>query len=459
MIRGIGPVYARRLVQLFGTEVFDIIEASPARLREVGGIGPKRMARITSAWADQKVIREIMVFLHSHGVGTARAVRIFKTYGTDAVQVMTENPYRLARDIWGIGFKTADTIAAKLGIERTAMIRVQAGISFALTEAMGQGHCGLPMQDLTALAETLLEVPSTLIEEAIALEAAEGTVIESPVGDAPGLFLAGLFHAERSIAERLRTLMAGPLPWPEIDADKALPWIESRTGLSLAPSQAEALRLALRSKVLVITGGPGVGKTTLVNSILRILGAKGVKLLLCAPTGRAAKRMSEATGLEARPSTGCWSSTQDGRLQARRGEPARLRPLVVDESSMIDVPLMQALLQGGADEAGSSRGRHRPAALGGTGPGAGRPDRLGRGAVVRLTEVFRQAAQSRIIASAHRINQGEMPDLGSPEPGSTSTSCPRGARAGGRAGARAGGSRIPRASGSTRSATSRCSAP
>jgi exodeoxyribonuclease V alpha subunit len=159
MIRGIGPVYAKRLVELFGTEVFDIIEAAPQRLREVGGIGPKRMARIISAWADQKVIREIMVFLHEHGVGTARAVRIFKTYGTDAVQVMTENPYRLARDIRGIGFRTADVIAGKLGIARDAMIRVRAGVSFALTEAMGQGHCGLPVQELTTLAEKLLEVP------------------------------------------------------------------------------------------------------------------------------------------------------------------------------------------------------------------------------------------------------------------------------------------------------------
>jgi exodeoxyribonuclease V alpha subunit len=169
--------------------------------------------------------------------------------------------------------------------------------SFALSEATGQGHCGLPVAELAALAEKLLEGPPDRIAAAIAMEVAEGALIESPVAETPSLFLAGLHHAERGITERLRALMSGPLPWPKIDANKALPWIEGRTGLNLAPSQSEALRLALSLKVLVITGGPGVGKTTLVNSILRILGAKGVELLLCAPTGRAAKRMCEATGL------------------------------------------------------------------------------------------------------------------------------------------------------------------
>jgi exodeoxyribonuclease V alpha subunit len=321
LIRGIGPVYAKRLVQLFGTEVFDVIEASPQRLREVGGIGPKRMARIISAWADQKVIREIMVFLHEHGVGTARAVRIFKSYGTDAVQVMTENPYRLARDIRGIGFRTADVIASKLGIERTAMIRVRAGISYALTEAMGQGHCGLPVEQLTTLAEKLLEVPGELIASAMQAEVTEGTVIASCVGETPCLFLAGLYHAERGIAERVRTCLRPPAlaadrrgQGPALDRGAHGP--EPRA------SQAEAVRLALRSKVLVITGGPGVGKTTLVNSILRILGAKGVKLLLCAPRAARPSACPRPRAWRPGPSTGCWSST---RRRAASSEARRAR--------------------------------------------------------------------------------------------------------------------------------------
>jgi len=224
-----------------------------------------------------------MVFLHSHGVGMARAVRIFKTYGADAIQVMTENPYRLARDIRGIGFKTADAIAMKLGIEKTAMVRVRAGVSYALSEAMDEGHCGLPAGELVPLAERLPEVPQELIRTALDLELADGAVIADMVGDKRCVFLACLYRAERGIAERLLQLGTGKLPWPWIDADKAIPWIEQRTGLVLAQSQRSAVALALISKVLVITGGPGVGKTTLVNAILRILSAKGVRLCCVLP--------------------------------------------------------------------------------------------------------------------------------------------------------------------------------
>jgi exodeoxyribonuclease V alpha subunit len=199
MIRGVGPVYAKKLVRAFGDKVFDIIETTPDRLREVDGIGPVRAASILSAWAEQKAVREIMVFLHSHGVSTARAVRIFKTYGSDAIQVMSENPYRLARDIRGIGFKTADTIAMKLGIEKTAVIRVRAGISFALTEAMDDGHCGLPTDELVPLAEKLLEVSQQLIRTALELELTDGAVIADRVGETPCVFLAGLYRAERTI--------------------------------------------------------------------------------------------------------------------------------------------------------------------------------------------------------------------------------------------------------------------
>src|ERR1700720_2984812 len=245
MIRGIGPAYARKLLRAFGEKVFDVIEATPDRLREVDGIGPVRASRITAAWAEQKAVREIMVFLHSHGVGTARAVRIYKTYGPDAIQVMTENPYRLARDIRGIGFKTADAIAMKLGIEKTAMVRVRAGISYALTEAMDEGHCGLPTEELIPLAEELLEAPKELILTALELERSEGAVIADKVGDTACAFLAALYRAEQAIAERLIRIVSGRPPWPWIDEEKAMPWIEKRNGLQLADSQRAAIRLAL----------------------------------------------------------------------------------------------------------------------------------------------------------------------------------------------------------------------
>jgi exodeoxyribonuclease V alpha subunit len=417
MIRGIGPGYAKKLVRAFGDKVFDTIESAPDRLREVDGIGPVRAASILAAWAEQKAVREIMVFLHGHGVSTARAVRIFKTYGSDAIQVMTENPYRLARDIRGIGFKTADAIAMKLGVEKTAMVRVRAGISYALAEAMDEGHCGLPTDELVPLAEKLLEVPRQLVSAALQLELQDGAVIADQVGETPCVFLAALHRAERTVAQRLLGLANGRLPWLWIDPDKALPWVEKRVCLALAESQIAAVRLALKSKVMVLTGGPGVGKTTIVKAILRILAAKNVTLLLCAPTGRAAKRMTEATGFEAKtihrllevdPKTGGFKRGEDNPLDCDL--------LVVDEASMVDVPLMHALLKAVPDRAALLIVGDIDQ-LPSVGPGQVLADIITSGAVpvVRLTEVFRQAAQSRIITNAHRINQGAMPDLRPPD--------------------------------------------
>src|ERR1700726_3343207 len=419
MIRGIGPVYAKKLVRAFAEAVFQIIEQEPHRLREVTGIVPKRAERIIAGWAEQKVIREIMLFLHSNGVGTSRAVRIYKTYGAEAIQLISENPYRLARDIRGIGFRTADQIAAKLGIERTALIRVRAGIAYALTEAMDEGHCGLPDEELISLTQTLLEVPTELVDTALGLELEGGAVIADDLEGRRCVFLAGLYRAEREIAEKLKALAIGRPPWPAIDADKAIHWVEQRTKLVLADSQREAVRVALASKVLVITGGPGVGKTTLVNSILKILSAKAVTIVLCAPTGRAAKRLSESTGIEAKtihrlletdPRTGNFRRNEDAPLDCDL--------LVVDETSMVDVPLMRAVLRalpkgaalllvGDVDQLPS------------VGPGQVLGDIIASASVsvVRLTEVFRQAAESRIIVNAHRINQGLMPDLALAESG------------------------------------------
>jgi exodeoxyribonuclease V alpha subunit len=441
MIRGIGPIYASKLVAAFGAEVFEVIEQAPERLQEVPGIGKVRAGRIAQAWADQKVVREIMVFLHSHGVGTARAVRIFKTYGNDAVQVMAENPYRLARDIRGIGFRTADAIAARLGIEPTATIRLRAGINYALLEASGEGHCGLPTAKLLKLAGELLAVERpgadqldetgasrrvplepVQIQSALDLELSEGAVVADSLAGEPAIFLSHLHKAERQIAESLLELAQGAPPWDAIDATKAISWVEQRLGLQLAASQQEAVQQALASKVLVITGGPGVGKTTLINAILQILAAKKLRIQLCAPTGRAAKRMAEATGLEAK-TIHRLLEFDPASYGFRRGAelPLECDLLVVDETSMVDVPLMASLLAAIPPEAALLLVGDVDQ-LPSVGPGQVLADGISSGAlpVTRLTEVFRQAASSRIITTAHAINGGTIPDLRAPADGASS---------------------------------------
>jgi exodeoxyribonuclease V alpha subunit len=439
MIRGIGPIYASKLVATFGDQVFEVIEQAPERLREVPGIGQVRAGRIAQAWADQKVVREIMVFLHSHGVGTARAVRIFKTYGNDAVQVMAENPYRLARDIRGIGFRTADAIAAKLGIEPEAMIRLRAGVNYALLEASGDGHCGLPSAELLKLAGELLAVerPSGpldetgassrvpleagLIQSALDLELAEGSVTADVLDAEPAIFLSNLHRDERRIAAALQALAANRPPWGAIDSAKAIPWVEQRLALELAASQKAAVGQALAAKVLVITGGPGVGKTTLINAILRILAAKKLRILLCAPTGRAAKRMGETTGLEAKTIHRLLEFDPAAFGFKRSAElPLVCDLLVVDETSMVDVPLMASLLDALPPEAALLLVGDVDQ-LPSVGPGQVLADLIHSGAlpVARLTEVFRQAASSRIITTAHAINAGTIPDLRPPPAGAS----------------------------------------
>jgi len=416
MIPGIGPVYAKRLIKYFGTDVFEIIEATPERLREVNGIGPIRAARITDGWADQKVIREVMVFLHQHGVGTSRAVRIFKTYGVDSVQVMTENPYRLARDIFGMGFRTADMIAERLGIEKTASIRIRAGIAFVLNEAVGNGHCGLPRTELVTLAERLLEAPGGLIEDAIQMELVDRTVTCDRIRDTECLFLTKLHAAERGISEQFARIGNGSPTWSGINAEQELPWVERSTGLQLADRQKDAVRLALRSKILVITGGPGVGKTTIVNSILRILGRHSVDILLTAPTGRAAKRMMEATDREAKTIHRLLEFDPISFGFRRNAEnPLNCDLLVIDECSMVDVPLMNSLLRSIPDRAALLIVGDIDQ-LPSVGPGQVLADIIDSRTVpvIALREVFRQASRSRIITSAHRINRGIIPDLSTP---------------------------------------------
>jgi exodeoxyribonuclease V alpha subunit len=401
------------LVIAFGQDVFDVIERDPGRLREVTGIGPVREAKIIRGWTDQRSIREIIVWLYGHGVSSARAVRIFKTYGEAAIATIKADPYRLARDIVGIGFKTADAIAASLDYGKDDPRRVRAGVAHALTSAMDDGHCGLPRDDLIRSGAELLEVAGPLIEAAVAAELIAGEVIAGVTDEREVIFLAGLYRAEQGIAERLRRLREGRLPWAAIDAGKAIPWVEQKTGVTLSVSQADALRLALMSKVCVITGGPGVGKTTLVNAVLKVLAARKLDIALAAPTGRAAKRLSESTGMDGMTLHRLLETDpKEGGFKRKEDNPLECQLLVVDETSMVDVPLMNAMLKalppesalllvGDVDQLPS------------VGPGQVLKDVIASGAVpvVRLTEVFRQAATSRIIVSAHRINEGLMPDL------------------------------------------------
>jgi exodeoxyribonuclease V alpha subunit len=407
MVRGIGPHFAKRLVRAFGERVFDVIEQEPKRLLELEGIGFKRQQRLVGAWAEQKAIREIIVFLQSHGVGTSRAVRIYKTYGEQAILQVTQNPYRLALDVHGIGFKTADTLAERLGIPKDSALRAQAGVRHVLQEWSEQGHCAAPRQQLVDRAVKLLKIPEPTIHEAIASEIAEERLVEED-----GLvFLTPLHRAEAGCARHLGRLIHGELPWGTIDPKTAIPWVEQKTRLSLSASQRSAVAAALLSKVLVLTGGPGVGKTTIVNSILSILLAKRVEVLLGAPTGRAAKRLSDTTGIAAK-TVHRLLEFDPKQLSFRRNQdhPLEADYFVIDEASMMDVVLMNSLLRAIPDRAGLLIVGDVDQ-LPSVGPGAVLSDIIESGHLptVRLTEIFRQAKASRIIVNAHRINQGQFP--------------------------------------------------
>ena len=417
MIRGIGPHFAARLVRAFGAEVFEVVENEPARLVELPGIGPKRQAQVVAAWAEQKAVREIMVFLQSHGVGSARAVRIYRLYGDAAIERVRENPYRLALDVRGIGFRTADAIARSIGFDPDSLPRARAGLRHVLQETAAEGHSAGERGELLGAAAELLEVDPEVAGRALAREIEEGELVAEEREGESWIYLPPLYRSERGAASHLGRLLADARPpWGVIDPAKATPWVEERVGFLLSDSQREAVACAIRERVTVITGGPGVGKTTIVNAVLRIVRAKGVRTRLCAPTGRAAKRLAESTGLEAStihrllefdPSTGGFKHGPD--------QPLDTDFVVVDEVSMVDVVLANQLfraipehaallLVGDVDQLPS------------VGPGAVLAEIIesGRAPTVRLTEIFRQAGSSRIVVNAHRINRGEMPEVPRP---------------------------------------------
>ena len=409
LIRGIGPVYAKKMVAKFGEKIFDVIESASARLQEVEGIGEGRRQQIKGAWAEQRVVRDIMVFLHSHGISTSRALRVFKLYGEEAIARVRANPYLLARDIPGIGFKTADAVGQKLGFGHDSILRARGGLQHVLSEATGEGHTGLPRAMLLAAAAELLGVDEVVVSGALEREVADGQLTIEEIGGETMAFLPALRAAESTIAETLTRLAAQPANYPGLEFDKALGWVQEKTGKTLSPSQMEALRTVLGVRLVVVTGGPGVGKTTLLDSLLKILAAKKVRFLLCAPTGRAAKRMGESTGCAAQTIHRMLEILPSGGFKCGKKHPLDTDLVVVDEFSMVDVPLMAALCRA-LPPHGSLVLVGDPDQLPSVGPGAILSDLLASGAVpsVRLTEIFRQAEASRIVRAAHDVRLGRV---------------------------------------------------
>ena len=416
LIKSIGPHFAKKLVKAFGEQVFEVIEQQAHLLSTIEGIGKIRATTICDNWKGQKVVREIMIFLQSHGVTTTKATRIYKTYGDNAIEVVSENPYRLAKDIYGIGFISADKIAGNLGIKKDSLIRAQAGVNYVLLEATSDGNCGLPSDIMIENTIKLIEIDESIVKAAIAKEIELGSLTKNNLNGIETIFLTSYYLYEKNIARMLLSFIKDKVPWDKIDTNIAIPWVEKKLNIQLAVTQKIAIEQTLNNKVMVITGGPGTGKTTLVNSILSILKAKKLRIKLCAPTGRAAKRLSESTNLEAitihrllelDPAQGKFKYNEERKLECDY--------LVIDEMSMVDVQLFYSLLKalplnlalllvGDVDQLPS------------VGAGQVLKDIIDSEVIptVRLTEIFRQAKTSSIVTNAHLINKGQLPDLTTP---------------------------------------------
>jgi exodeoxyribonuclease V alpha subunit len=406
LIKGIGPVTAQRIVDHFGMETLEVIERQPERLLEVPGTGPKRVEIIVRGWQAQRQIKDVMVFLQSHGVGTAYAVKIYKTYGDQAISLVRANPYCLERDIWGIGFLSADRIARNLGVQPEAPERLKAGLRYALNQAGDEGHVFLPRDELLQAAQQELGVAPELLAQGLAgLAAEQGVVLEGE-----RVYLPPLHQAEAGIAASLRRLLRAPLRQGQVEDRLAA--LEAKLGIQYEAQQREGLLRAAQSKVMVLTGGPGTGKTTITRGIIALLEQQGQQVLLCSPTGRAAKKLAEATGRPARTIHRLLGFKPPKGFEHHQDNPLRCQALIADEVSMIDVPLMHSLLRalpsparlvlvGDVDQLPS------------VGPGKVLRELIDSGAlpVVRLTHIFRQAQESQIVTNAHRINRGEFPAL------------------------------------------------
>jgi exodeoxyribonuclease V alpha subunit len=402
---------AKRLIARFGIETLDIIDETPERLQEVDGIGPIRTERIASAWEEQKEIREVMVFLQGQGVSATYAVKIFKEYGDRAISIVKENPYRLALDISGIGFKTADKIAHNMGIDPSSQIRAEAGIIHVLSEKADEGHVYCPCEELKEETALLLDLDKLTLDVPIITLGKQDRVVVEERENIKAVYLKPMHVAEVNVARRLKALLGTPKEFLQLDVEKAIEWVQQINKMHLAEMQKEAIRKAISGKVLVITGGPGTGKTTLVNSLIRILERREKRITLASPTGRAAKRLSEVSGREAKTVHRLLEySPKEGNFKRNDDNPLDTDLVIIDEISMVDILLMNHLLKaipleatlvmvGDIDQLPS------------VGPGNVLKDVITSGWVetVRLTEIFRQAQESLIVVNAHRINRGELP--------------------------------------------------